>query len=333
MAAISISEQLRNLPILATPEHCRDGIYIVTGSNIGIGFETAKHLVRLEAKRVILAVRNLEAGEVARRQIEEETGRSGVAEVWRLDLASYDSVKDFAQRAILELDKIDGLIENAAAALEHWTESEGMETSVVVNVLGTFLLAVLLLPKMIGDARSFGILPHLVIVTSGAGFDQQEAFNKIKDNILGGLNKKEEAAMASASRYFLTKLMQILMTLRLAELMPVELTGVVINLLSPGLVRSGLLRQATLATRIQVGLMSRLLGRTSEMGSRTVLHAVFAGKQSHGGFLTSCEITNGLVPGWITDTEGINMQKRLWAEVTAKLEQVQPGCIAKLLQF
>jgi hypothetical protein len=51
-------------------------------------------------------------------------------------------------------------------------------------VLSTLLLGVLLLPKMSESAKEFGILPHLVIVSSGAGFDTEEAWGQIKDDPL-----------------------------------------------------------------------------------------------------------------------------------------------------
>jgi NAD(P)-dependent dehydrogenase (short-subunit alcohol dehydrogenase family) len=59
---------------------------IVTGANTGMGKETARELARLGMK-VIMACRNLEKGEAARREIIAETGNQDV-EVMLLDLAS-----------------------------------------------------------------------------------------------------------------------------------------------------------------------------------------------------------------------------------------------------
>jgi NAD(P)-dependent dehydrogenase (short-subunit alcohol dehydrogenase family) len=72
---------------------------IVTGSNVGLGHEAARHFVRLGAAKVILAVRNQQAGEEAKRYIELSTKSPGTCEVWQLDLASYDSVISIARRA------------------------------------------------------------------------------------------------------------------------------------------------------------------------------------------------------------------------------------------
>lgn len=75
------AEQYRKLPILANNSTCSGKTYIITGSNSGLGLETAKHLVEFSAARVILAVRNLTSGEKAKTEIEKLTGRKGVVQV------------------------------------------------------------------------------------------------------------------------------------------------------------------------------------------------------------------------------------------------------------
>lgn len=189
--ADAIPTQPRGLPLFATTETCSGGTYIVTGANTGLGFEAAKHLVALGAAKVIMGVRNVSAGETAKARIEAATGITNVADVWALDLASYDSVKAFAKRALAELDRIDALIENAAVALAQRVLAEGHIVPVTVNVLSTFLLGILLLPKMSESARRFGILPHLVVVTSGISFDAQADWNQIKDDPLAKMDDEE----------------------------------------------------------------------------------------------------------------------------------------------
>lgn len=75
------AEQYKKLPILANESTCLGKTYIVTGSNSGLGLETARHLVEFLASRVVLAVRNLTAGENAKKEIEKSTGRKGVMQV------------------------------------------------------------------------------------------------------------------------------------------------------------------------------------------------------------------------------------------------------------
>jgi NAD(P)-dependent dehydrogenase (short-subunit alcohol dehydrogenase family) len=74
-------EQMKTVPMLASESTCSRKTYVVTGSNTGLGLETARHLVNLAASRVLLAVRNLSAGEKAKKDIEESTGRRGVVQV------------------------------------------------------------------------------------------------------------------------------------------------------------------------------------------------------------------------------------------------------------
>jgi NAD(P)-dependent dehydrogenase (short-subunit alcohol dehydrogenase family) len=63
---------------------------IVTGSNVGLGKEAARHIARLGVSKLILAVRNVDAGEEAKGDIESTTNCGKmVIEVWQLDLSSY----------------------------------------------------------------------------------------------------------------------------------------------------------------------------------------------------------------------------------------------------
>ncbi|KAK1967328.1 short chain dehydrogenase [Colletotrichum sublineola] len=283
-----VRAQLRNLPIVPDRETCAGGTYIVTGSNAGIGFETVKHLISLGASRVIIALRSLKKGEDAKSRIEAATGIKGVAEVWHLDMASIDSIKAFSVRAMAELGAIDALVANSTATLDSWSTSEGMETSVMVNVVGTLLLVLLLLPKMRDGAKTTKSAPHVVVVTSGAGFSERDALKLVEDDVFEALN--EEGRSHIHKRYAVTKLLQIFAIRQLAAQLPASRTGVVVNLLSPGLCNTGLARYGRMSFRLYFYLFNLVLGRTPEMGSRTMLHALSAGVDSHGQYLSDCEI-------------------------------------------
>lgn len=196
----TVRAQFWNLPLLATEEKCRGGTYIVTGANVGLGYEAAKHLVGAGAKKVIMGVRDLKTGEAAKTEIEAATKTQDIAEVWKLDLSSYEDVRAFAKRAISELERIDALIENASTALSlphQWALKEGHESSLTINVLGTFLLATLLLPKMMEDAKKFKILPHIAVVTSGAAFVSKAEYDQIKEDPIAKLDDEEAPGMTN----------------------------------------------------------------------------------------------------------------------------------------
>ena len=139
---------------------------IVTGANSGLGLEASRHFVRLGAAKVILACRSVERGEAARRDIEATTNREGVVEVWEVDLVFFDSVKRFCRRAG-GLERLDVLVLNAGVAVPEFAAADGgYETQIAVNVVSTFLVALMVLPKLRETAGMYAVQPRLVFVSS-----------------------------------------------------------------------------------------------------------------------------------------------------------------------
>jgi NAD(P)-dependent dehydrogenase (short-subunit alcohol dehydrogenase family) len=75
----------------------------------------------------------------------------------------------------------------------------------------------------------------------------------------------------------------------LAALIPVSHTGVVINLVCPGLCKTEITRNILANVRKDIAHQLKQFGRTAEDGSCTLIHAAVAGRESHGCFLQSCE--------------------------------------------
>ena len=69
-------------------------VIIVTGANTGIGYETAKELLKKNAK-VYLACRSTEKAEKAIAKLKEETGKEGI--FLQLDLGELKSIKKAAE--------------------------------------------------------------------------------------------------------------------------------------------------------------------------------------------------------------------------------------------
>lgn len=162
---------------------------IVTGSNTGLGLEASRHLCRLNASLVILAVRNPTKGAAAKDSILASTGRpSNSIEVWELDMNSFDSVKAFVARAN-KLQRLDAILENAGMMTQHFNLVAGYESTITTNVISTFLLALLILPKLKESAARFKFQPRLCIVASDlhfiAKFKEGDA-----DDIFAALNDK-----------------------------------------------------------------------------------------------------------------------------------------------
>ncbi|MFJ5062027.1 oxidoreductase [Streptomyces nigra] len=118
-------------------------IVVVTGANSGLGLVTATELARRGA-HVVLAVRNLAAGEEAARRI------PGTTEVRELDLASLASVRAFAAKLTADHPSIAVLVNNAG--LVHLgprrTTADAFELHLGTNMLGPYALTGLLLDAL-----------------------------------------------------------------------------------------------------------------------------------------------------------------------------------------
>lgn len=159
-----IHSQWRALPY---PTQSFEGqTVIVTGANVGLGLEAARHFARLGAAKVILACRSIEKGQAAAESIVSSTNRN-VCEVWQLDMEDFDSIKAFAKRAE-GLERLDVVMANAGVSMSEYTFSQkaNMETTVAVNVVGTFLLALLMMPILRKTGKKYSTVPHLTVTSS-----------------------------------------------------------------------------------------------------------------------------------------------------------------------
>ncbi|KAJ2982137.1 hypothetical protein NQ176_g1584 [Zarea fungicola] len=306
--------------LLTTPTYPTESFVgktcIVTGSNSGLGKEAARHFARLGASRVILAVRNAAAGEASKLEIESSTGcGSTVVEVWELDLASFVSVKAFASRA-QSLNQIDVLCENAAVAAYEYSCAEGHERTIVVNIISTFLLGLLLLPKLQSTSKSLGTGAHWTVVSS-----EVHAYAKFPEAkepaIFKALDENYQQDMSDC--YRTSKLLAILILRQIAP--KIAGSGVICNYLSPGLCHSGLFRSAGWLPAV----LKFVFARSAEVGSRTLVAAAVAPQESHGKYMIDGVIDDEALSLFVKSEDGAEAGKRVWAELSTILEKIEPG--------
>ncbi|KAH8711856.1 putative short-chain dehydrogenase [Phaeosphaeriaceae sp. PMI808] len=248
---------------------------IITGSNVGLGKEAARHFVRMGASKLILAVRSLDKGAAAQLDIEATTKCSkNVIQVWKLDMASYASVQQFSARVDAELDRVDIFIANAGIAPGKYAISEDNEASITVNVVSTLLLTALVLPKMKATAAKFGTRPTLTITSSDVHghtkFPQKSAPD---GEILASVNDKQTAEKHWDDQYPISKLLEVFAVRSIAELYGSSKYPVTINTVNPGLCHSELGRDFGFG----FWLIKLVLARSTEVGSRTLVHAASGG--------------------------------------------------------
>ncbi|PZX56927.1 NAD(P)-dependent dehydrogenase (short-subunit alcohol dehydrogenase family) [Algoriphagus ratkowskyi] len=122
-------------------------IALVTGANIGLGYETALALARKKAT-VILACRTLTKAQQAKKDILKEVPEADL-EIILLDLNSLDSVREFAVVFSKRYERLDLLIANAGIMMPPFQKTEdGFESQFGVNYFAHFLLVNLLFPAL-----------------------------------------------------------------------------------------------------------------------------------------------------------------------------------------
>lgn len=139
-------------------------VAIVTGANAGIGLETVRQLLFLNAATVVLAVRSIEKGEAARSLLLADESirlvkKAPDIRVMKLDMADYQSAWEFANRIKVALPALHILILNAAVANLPWSKtSSGHDQITQVNYFSNVLLLLLLelLPLLEASARRTG---------------------------------------------------------------------------------------------------------------------------------------------------------------------------------
>lgn len=300
---------------------------VVTGSNTGLGKEAARHYARLGASTLILAVRDLDKGNAAKHDIESTTNcGKNVIQVWKLDMASYASVQKFAARLDAELDRVDVFIANAGVARFKYSTAEDNETTITVNVVSTFLLAALVVPKLKATAAKYHVRPHLTITSSGAHnhttFPQKSAPD---GEIFTTLSDKATAEKYWDGQYPVSKLLEVFAVRTIAEKHPAPEYPITVNCVNPGLCHSELARDHPTWA---FWLFKLLIARSTEVGSRTLVDAAAQGPETHGKYLSECAIAEPSPV--VTGEGGKEVQDRVWAELAKKLEAIKPGVTSNL---
>lgn len=316
------------------PDHdFSDQTVIITGSNTGLGLETAKHFLRLHCGKLIIAVRNISKGESAKKTLLDANQDISPAqiEVWHVNLLSSDSVRAFADRASSELQRIDVLVANAGILTPSFTLSaDGWESALQTNVISTCLMGLLMLPKLRETGERFGTTPHLVVVTSDIHYMARFAERDAPEGILKALNKEEK--FNKSDRYSTTKLLEILFFRELSRRLKASPDGnssgnphaPIITLPTPGLSVSEIWHDCmpprqpllhpleTLAYLFERTLVA-VLARTGEVGARTLVTAACAGRDADGQFMMDGQVR--AVAEWVETEEGRRVQRRVYDEL------------------
>ena len=206
---------------------------LITGGSDGIGYAAARELAQLGAT-VLIVGRNAMKTATAVERIIEETG-NGAVRYLLADLSSLGDVRRLAAQIKEGIPRLDVLVNNAGAIfLSRRRSVDGIEMTFALNHLGHYLLTTLLLDLLRDSAPA-----RIVNVSSAAHFSAGNF--RLEDLPRPGSNGGYRA-------YGRSKLCNILFTYELARRL--EGSGVTVNSLHPGLVRTNIARNNGLLGRV-----------------------------------------------------------------------------------
>jgi NAD(P)-dependent dehydrogenase (short-subunit alcohol dehydrogenase family) len=261
---------------------------IVTGANSGIGRAAAAAMAAAGA-RVILAVRSTGKGQTA------AAAMRGQTEVRQLDLASLDSVREFAAGTEGEIDL---LVNNAGVMAPPLSRTaEGFELQLGTNHLGHFALTNLLLEQITGRVVTVSSTAHRI---GSIDFDD--------------LNWERRPYKASRA-YGQSKLANLLFTSELQRRLSAAGSSVLANAAHPGYA----------ATNLQFHSERRLLDMLGAVGNRLLA------QDEDGGALPTLYAAVADVPGNSFAGPGGFMEQRGPAKLVARSKAAQDDDVARRL--
>ncbi|KAJ9612115.1 hypothetical protein H2200_003712 [Cladophialophora chaetospira] len=262
---------------------------LITGANVGLGFEAALKFAALRAFRLILGVRRIQSGEEAKEQICQRTGYDAAdVKIYQLDMSSFKSVKSFAEAITEKEPRLDAAVLNAGMAAPCYQLSPNQyEMSLQVNVLSTALLAVSLYPKLQKSAQLSGSPSHLEMVGSvGHRMVKCTTFDEVLDantSILEHVNDK--AYFHIQATYCATKLLLMYVMDGLVSAANAQKSeDVIITICCPNLCRTSIGRDFNWLMNAGNHLFQLVFARTAEEGSRILVSGATLGKDAHGQF-------------------------------------------------
>jgi len=234
-------------------------VAIVTGSNTGLGYDTARVLAARSAK-VVLAVRDTAKGDAAAARIRTLSPAADVT-VHKLDLGSLASVRTAGAELAAAYPRIDLLINNAGVMYPpKQATADGFELQFGTNHLGHFALTGLLLNNMLGVEGS-----RVVVVSSIA--------HNIRAKIDFADLQWETRRYDRVASYGQSKLANLMFTYDLQRRLAAANAKTIAVAAHPGVAATELVRHVPGASLPGVNWLSGRLLNTSELGALPTLRA------------------------------------------------------------
>ena len=227
-------------------------IAIITGANGGMGSTLVRDVSKAGFK-VIMACQSIQRATPTFERLKKET--QGDIELWPLDLASFESIKNFVTEFQKQYQHIDLLLNNAGT-LCHKPEqtAENYEKTVGVNYLGHYVLTHSLLPLMGKGTR----VVNMVSLTVRYGHLKPTLFQPVDNKHFNRFVTYSDSKKAFF--YF---------TMDAAEAWADK--GITVNCADPGIVSTNIIRMGNKVIDKLCDIIYRPLIKTPTQGASTML--------------------------------------------------------------
>jgi retinol dehydrogenase 12 len=136
-------------------------------------------------------------------------------------------------------------------------------------------------------------------------------------------------------RYPLSKLLLLYVIIKLASIVDPttndksrDSNPIVINSLDPCFCKTALAGELSGGIKAVYKIFEFLFGRSAEEGSRLVVIAASAGRQTHGEYMRAGALQK--YEPFVTSEDGVEKGNYVWEQLGRKLEQLQPGILANV---
>ncbi|XP_076343751.1 polyprenol dehydrogenase-like [Tachypleus tridentatus] len=286
--------------------NCDGKVAIVTGGTRGIGLQVVRKLLSLRCRVIVASSTMPEKGSSFEKQLKSEYPGCQV-EIWRLNLLSMVSVKEFADRFLETGDPLHLLINNAGVMFEPYKlTADGFESHFAINYLSHCFLTQLLLPRLHQTGEN-SKKTRIINVSSAVHFVATTRFDDLQSQKL----------YSSHHGYLQSKLAQVMFTFLYEKFLEARKYNVTINCLHPGVVNTGLYHNVWWTKHFSF-LLNIL--KTPEEGAETILYAALSPEMEGVGgmYLEECVISK---PS--NTSQDKENQEKLW-KVTWEL--LKPWC-------
>ncbi len=264
-------------------------IFVVTGVTSGIGKALALDIART-GEMLVMVAGDADRGQAVLKEVTSRTQNSNL-DLQLCDLSILSSVRNVAEILKSRYEKINVLINNAGVyKRKRAVTVDGFEEMFAANHLGPFLLTNLLLESLQAAVQADGSA-HVLNITAPS--TTQLNF----DDLQGEKN------FHSLNAFGATKMANLLFTMELARRL--ENTGITVNAIHPGLVRSGILKESFAPLR----LFAWLASSPPQKVTGNILQVATAPEfeKTTGKFFYRAKETQ--IPAYANDQDA---QQRLW---------------------